>query len=542
MYGQPAALWQKGFGARDYLELFDPNAPWTTAASRVHIFKYYMYAYDNLPDTQLRQIISDLNRRGIAIALETQPLNRRAQCGNSEAFAYDAVAQTLARLRRIRAAGGKVQYIAMDEPLTFGKLPPPEGCSLSIEEIAQEVAHYVRAVKREFPDVVIGDIEYEGAGIKDVKHFLEGYNRITGEYLPFLHWDINWQQPIAWWPVDWSQRRFLWPEWPERAKDLQDYCSVRGIKFGMIYNGGNAPSDEEWIRLAIDHMAMYESLGGRPDHVVFQSWFMHPQYLLPETDPTKFTYLINYYFTNRSVLSLEASPAGEVTGKLTDTNGTPISNAPIEVLAKPSDGLGVFGEYTITAQVPDGATQAIVGFRVNTECDCSGHSEFSLYEVYYREGDEKAQRVPNGNFSQGLNGWSYLTLETVQVRPSDIGTGFMLQVKATDGQKATTNSAPFPVTGGATFTLTFKARVAPLSVGSGYFAIFFLTGTSEVSRMAIPIEPSFLVYNVETDDNGNFRFTLPGLPPGQFVLQAKYGGNTTHWPAYARIYNIHIRP
>lgn len=541
MYGQPAAPWQKGFGARDYLDLFTPDASWSIAASRVHIFKSYMYAFDLLSDAELRRIVTDLNRRDIAIALETQPLTRTGTCGNSEAFASNGPAQTLSRLRRFRAAGGQVRYLAMDEPLTFGRLPSPEGCGLSTEQVAQEVANYIIAVKREFPDVIIGDIEYEGAGVEDVKHFLEAYRNVTGAYLSFLHWDINWQQPISWWPVDWKQRRFLWPEWPEKARELEVYCRERGVRFGMIYNGNaDASTDAEWLKQAEDHMAMYESLGGKPDHVIFQSWHKQPQYLLPETDPTKFTYLINRYFHTRTALNLKVSPSSsgeprEVTGKLIDARDAPIGAASVEILVKPTEGVGVVAEYSVTSLVPDGTKEAMVGFRVNTECSCAGDTEFRLYEVRYREGNDTAQRVPNGNFSQGLQAWNFLSPNTVQIRSSDVSASSMLQAKATARENATINSSKFPVTSGAIYTLTFVARVAPVSVGSGYFAIFFLSGSSEVSRNAIPIEPAFLTYNAVTDNNGEFRLISSGLPSSRFVIQGKYDGDSSHWPTYIRV-------
>jgi len=137
MYGQPAAPWQKDYGSRDYLDLFNVNSPWKEAANRVHIFKAYMYAFDKLNSKQLRTIVADLNRRGIAIALETQPLNRTPNCGEAEAFcgAGDASEQTISRIRNFEAVGGQVQFIAMDEPLTCGRLATPEGCSLSLEQI-----------------------------------------------------------------------------------------------------------------------------------------------------------------------------------------------------------------------------------------------------------------------------------------------------------------------------------------------------------------------------------------------------------------------
>lgn len=527
MYGQSAPSWQKGYGAFDYLDLFREDAPWANASSRVHIFKFYVGTLDTLSDVQLRQIVNYLNRHSIAIALEAPPLTFTAECGQDiEGFAGNAPRLTLRLAGRIRAAGGKLRFIAMDEPLTFGSANPPDGCGMSVEQVAQKVADYIMAVKRVLPDVIIGDIEYDGASVEKVKHLLEAYRDAAGEYLPFLHWDVDWRQRI---------------NWTEQARELEAYCQQRGIKFGMIYNGNiDASSDAEWLEQAEDHMAMYESLGGKPDHIIFQSWHMYPKHLLPESDPTSFTYLINRYFDTRTKLILKvefSSSPRTVIGKLTDISDMPIGGAPIELRVKPLRGIGVLTEYTITGTVPNNATEAIVGFRVNAECGgCNGKSEFNLYEVRYHEGNESTQRVPNGNFSQGLQGWGFLTSNTVRAQANDSGSGLMLRVQAEPGEKATINSAKFPVTAKATYTLTFIARVAPVSgKDSGYFAIFFLSGSSELERKIIPIEPAFVTYNAVTSDNGEFRLALSETQQVPLMIQGKFSGDSTHWPAYSRV-------
>jgi hypothetical protein len=540
MYGQPAASWQDGFGSRDYLDLFENNAPWPVAASRVHIFKSYMYAFDNLSDKQLEKIITGLNKREIAIALETQPLNRKENCGNSEAFSYsgNSVTAITRRIKRFQSLGGEVKFLAMDEPLTFGRLPSPEGCSLSLEQIAMEVAAYVSAIRKDFPDIVIGDIEFENAGVDDVKAFLDSYEKIMGEPLPFLHWDINWIQPIKWWNTNYKQRQFLWTEWIGQANNLESYCREHGTKFGMIYNGNsNAESDGEWLSQAEDHFAMYESLSDTPDHIIFQSWNMYPQYVLPETDPTKFTYIINRYFQTRTKINLNYSGNSKqtVNGKIVDSANTSIINTPVDLLIKPLDGDGVVAEYTVKGIVPQEALRAIVGFRINDECDCSGAGEFILYEIRYVEEESRTSLVPNGDFSQKLSGWSYIT-PNVKIQDSDIGKGWAMKVNTADAGIAHINSSEFSVTGGKNYTLVFKARIKPTSSLNGYFAIFFPTKTAD-NRVAIPVEPAFLNLSSATNQNGEFEFLVPSeqIVASHFIFQAHYRGDDKYLPCYERL-------
>lgn len=537
MYGQPSAPWQNGFGAKDYLDLFDANAPWAEAAKRVQVFKMYMFAIDGLSNAQLRRLVVDLNRRGIALALEVQPLTGSA---TSEAFAADktktAAEATELRIRRIESVGGSVRFLAMDEPLTFGPRPAPEGAALSVEQVAAQVYEYVSIVSRAFPGIVIGDIEYEAVGLEASKAFLEAYRKASGTPMPFLHWDVNWRAGL---PATGSS--FNWPDWPERAKALETYCREHGTKFGMIYNGNfDATSDAEWIGQAVDHVATYEGLGGNPDHAIFQSWHRYPQHVLPETDPTAFTHLIADYLNPaaRVAISVSESPAGrgsQVAGRIADQTGAPIGGASLRLVARPTEGTGWPFEYTAEGTVPANAQQALVGFRANAECDCSGRSEFQLYKVRYEETGKTVQGVPNGNFTRGLDGWGYLTQKTVRLRASDRGGGSMLQVKAAPGEPVTINSSTFAVTAGASYRVTFDARVTLVSEPVGYFAIFFLGKGSEIARHAVAIEPPCLTYQAVSDASGAFQLTLTGIPSGHFVLQAESAPDSDHWPGYARI-------
>ena len=167
---------------------------------------------------------------------------------------------------------------------------------------------------------------------------------------------------------------------------------------------------------------------------------------------------------------------GQATGKLTDQAGAPIASAPVQLKVTPLDGPGFYGEYTATGTIPAGTTTVLVGFRVNSECDCNGPSDFNLYKVRFTQGAETDNRVFNADFSQGMNGWGFWGPGTVQLEPSDRGTGQRLNVVADPDQAVNCNSNDFPVTAGQTYTATFSAQVAPVSVGSGYFSVFFMNG------------------------------------------------------------------
>lgn len=74
----------------------------------------------------------------------------------------------------------------------------------------------------------------------------------------------------------------------------------RGIPFGMIYNGLDRKTDADWMQAAETHFKAYETKTGiTPDQVIFQTWESHPTHVLPETDPTALSHLVDAYFSER---------------------------------------------------------------------------------------------------------------------------------------------------------------------------------------------------------------------------------------------------
>jgi hypothetical protein len=238
---------------------------------------------------------------------------------------------------------------------------------------------------------------------------------------------------------------------------------------------------------------------------------------------------------SRTVITLNDSgptdPNRTASGKLTDASGAPISGATITL----SDTLasGTFAQYQLSGQPPAAATQAVVGFRVNIESAGPEPSDFSLYQASYIQTADGIERVVNGDFSLGAQSWSFGG--QAQLTPSDRGTGEMVQVLATPSQTAALTSAPFAISPGAAFQVSFAARVAPSSFGSGYLTVIFLNGT-EISRQEIPLTASKLTFGTtSTDASGNYQLGLTSLGTSQVILEAAYSGDAQHWSAYAGV-------
>ena len=70
-YTQATPKWRQLHASVDYMDLFRPDAPWQTTAARTNVFKigaaYALFGKEE----ELRTIFSDLERRGIALGLES---------------------------------------------------------------------------------------------------------------------------------------------------------------------------------------------------------------------------------------------------------------------------------------------------------------------------------------------------------------------------------------------------------------------------------------------------------------------------------------
>jgi hypothetical protein len=137
--------------------------------------------------------------------------------------------------------------------------------------------------------------------------------------------------------------------------------------------------------------------------------------------------------------------------------------------------------------VPEGATRAVAGFRVNTECRCSGVGDFVLKEVRFTQGGG-ANFIPNGDFAEELADWSFNGTDESGLRKEGKKAGWALRVKTEAGQPSMLNSARFSVRPGRPFTAVFRARIAPDSVGSGFFMVAFLN-PREIGRRTLPFRP-----------------------------------------------------
>ncbi len=284
-------------GSDDFMQLFETNAPWQTVAGKVHVLKLYGEWVGYASETQLKQVVQNAQSRGFALAMEFGPLDA-GDCGEG-IEGFSGVGYAVSAAKRIKSVGGTLHFLAMDEPYFYGHFyDGPNACHWSAEKIAAEIDRFVRATKAVFPDILIGDTEAlaGNATADDFNTWIETFRAVNGYDLAFLHMDVDWARPT----------------WAEDVISIEEHASAFNVPVGIIY-GGNAfdPTDEEWLSAAGERVKKLEiEKGGKPDHILFQSWNDKPDHTLPESQDFTFTNFIDDYFEDKSALGYRREGEG----------------------------------------------------------------------------------------------------------------------------------------------------------------------------------------------------------------------------------------
>jgi hypothetical protein len=279
--GDPAA---PAASTSDFLALFEPGAPWRSAASKINVLQVTTQFIIRSKDADLARTLQWLEQHHMALAVEVGFLYGAGRCGyHVEGFAAHHTARLLAT--RIKNLGGTLAYAAMDEPLWFGRhANRPTACHWEIPDIISEIAEGVAEIHAVFPAARIGDIEPIGVSIStswpdEIMIFADAYRRVVGAPLAFLRADIQWQA-----------------EWRGQLKSIAAKTTAAGIPLGLIIDSDRpGQSNLEWTDRAERCFADARAVLGRlPEQLVFQSWQVHPEHFLPEDEPGTLTNLVKH--------------------------------------------------------------------------------------------------------------------------------------------------------------------------------------------------------------------------------------------------------
>ena len=274
-------------GSLDFPELFAEPTRWATAREAVDVFQFYANSvsgdpYDIGGDNVLQTFVAVdafalLYDWGIPVAIEAGVIKFFA-CDHASWAEY-----AIRAIDNVEANGGRVSFIAMDEPLLGGQLIEGElTCGYTMEQAAAEVAAFVAAVQGEHPDVRIGTVETSPPQtVQEIDAWMAAL-AAAGATPAFLHLDVEVADGIS------------NPAFVAELAWLRDASEARGIPFGLILiaDWQVATSDAAYVQSVLDWSTAIRDGMGRPAHVVFQSWMgpaasgLHEMPInLPDDDP-----------------------------------------------------------------------------------------------------------------------------------------------------------------------------------------------------------------------------------------------------------------
>jgi hypothetical protein len=258
--------------------LFTSPAEWPTARARVDVFKFYEQQLLEPPDTPrlgpdhytaLRDAgaFSTLTLEWHkAIAIEVGAVKRQFCSPNGTAEA-EASRQSIDAVLNVRMAGGRVAYLAMDEPFYAG-VTDADVCG-GATGAADRLLVYVTAVRHALPGIGIGLIEpYPYFQPESIAQFLD-LMAARGIAPSFLHLDAGTNQLRA------GRDDFV-----RDVGAIAFACAARGVRFGMIFNGDTGESNAAYASGVMTRVQLTRQLFGSwaqmPGDLVFQSWVDSP--------------------------------------------------------------------------------------------------------------------------------------------------------------------------------------------------------------------------------------------------------------------------
>jgi hypothetical protein len=506
----PAVRQGPGYeNVRQYMDLFQPDAPWEQAAAHLKVFKIYWGWAKDAKNEDLKKQFADLKRRGIGLALETGVLSGTGDIGkNIEGFAGDIL---LPLVKRIEDNGGDLQYVAMDEPLGVTFDDGPTAPHWTPQQIVDSAVKNIKAVQAAYPKVRFGDIEAVGTQSLDdqVGAYVAGWKAFkkAGIDLAFYHADLDWEKP--------SVMNYL--------VRLREEARKQGMRFGIIYDGN--PEDRSaaaWLGAAQDHAIMAEEALGRPDMVIFQSWHPFPTKVLPEQDSDAFTHLLKEYARPRVNLTSSLS-SGSLGGKLLTEDGRPIADATIQVTQHSLSKEGETQTLTATGIVPSGCTCFVFGLRAN-DTGWPGSNSVRIRELKLETKD--GATVDDFQKPDGGKQWGGLGMSRV------IFSDGYLNITPKAGDRLENNGPRIPIIGAnQPFTFSIQARIPAKAVDQGCFGVFFLTPKTELYRKSVNFQTiQTPVGAAVTGADGSW--SVPITSPGKLLkYEAHYDGSEVYWPA-----------
>ena len=283
-------------GTLDMLRMFEHPEEWTSARGLVDVYNITQQHTFAIPDSivgpntydalvrvdAFRKLVRWRKKLSIGVGAV-----KDFYCTDDASGMNESIGNTLKAIAAVTAAGGRVDYLSMDEPWVSGRSRRCGGPAL--EPTADRVALYMSSVTRAYPTINIGLIEAYPFSTAGAIESMLSLLRVRGVTPAFLHMDVDWHS--------------LKPgEFASDMRRLQTVCRSQGMPFGIIITGYDGDADALFAVDAsgIAHLTAQTFLrwADMPDHLMFDSWVESRTGLritpsnLPETRRYTHTYLL----------------------------------------------------------------------------------------------------------------------------------------------------------------------------------------------------------------------------------------------------------
>jgi len=270
-------------GGRCFRELFERPNEWEQTRKSIDVLFYTDLNFnEQFTDAELSAWFKMMRQWGLKLGMEVGSVKPWGATG-AKTFGIEKP-----MWERIERLGGKIDAIAMDEPLLCVRRDLKKDDAYAV----QETANYIALVRKNFPNIRVGDIEtYPSIPLEDHYPWIDALQKKLAEMhvqgLDFYRLDVNWVVFTASNHGSWLDVRTL-----ERA------CRKRKIPFSLIYWASGYPGlakrgladDSTWYVSIMQQGYDYAFIDGKPDQYVIESWLNDaPSRCVPETEQFSFT-------------------------------------------------------------------------------------------------------------------------------------------------------------------------------------------------------------------------------------------------------------
>jgi hypothetical protein len=265
-----------------FRELFERPDDWKETRALVDVlFCSDLSLQRNFTDDELTRWFTQARDWKLKFAMEVGAIKGWGRTG------ADCFAKEQANWQRLRKLGANIFAIAMDEPLVCTR----EQIHESDEYAVEETANYVALVRKNYPEMLVGDIEaYPSSSVEEHEHWIEAVNKRLAEKgvrgLDFYRLDVDWLRFNA-------QGKGSWKD----LRQLEHWCRQKKLPFQLIYWASGYPAlnhhgladDSTWYVAIMQQGYDYAVVDGKPDAYVIESWIEAPSRCVPDSEEWTFT-------------------------------------------------------------------------------------------------------------------------------------------------------------------------------------------------------------------------------------------------------------